>query len=412
MKPVRFAQVGIGGFGRSHLHSITALEKEGLGKLDSVVIRSPKKYTNQIKELSQRGVRILNSLEELLNNGGIDIIALPTGIQFHVPQTLKCVQTGYDVLCEKPIAAVIQEADRMIAAEKETGRMIVIGYQAISTPAIQKIKTRIIEEALGKIQSIHVKGGWPRDDIYYNRNTWAARLKDGDEWILDSPINNAFAHDLNNPLYLCGPTHQESATPTSIQAEFYRARNIESLDTASLRILTTNGVKIVIALSHVTRENFNPSMVIKGENGTVHWSQDNGATTITYFDGTKETFDNGGIDSHHFPFFNAVKAFRGQANVLCTPENSRSQTICINGAHECCPKITKIPEKFIEEIYQNGPNGEKTRFLVVQGLDELMHRSFDEGKLFSELNSEWSSSTEPFDLTDYEYFPSKTASFY
>ena len=312
MQPVKFAQVGVGGFGRSHLNSIFRLEAEELAHLDAVVIRSPDKYAGKIEELSQRGVRVFRTLEELFEAGGVDIISLPTGIQYHVPQTIACMEAGYDVLCEKPVAGVVQEADRMIAARQRLGKMVVIGYQAIFSPAIQTIKTRIVAGKLGRLQSIRVKGGWPRNDIYYSRNAWAAKLKAGDEWILDSPINNAFAHDLNNPLHLCGPTHHESAAPRSIQAELYRARDIESLDTASLRILTTDGVEIIIALSHVTRENFNPSMVIHAEKGTVHWVQDDGATTITYSDGSQESFCNGG-SAHPLPFYNAVEAFRGKA---------------------------------------------------------------------------------------------------
>ena len=404
MQPVKFAQVGIGGFGRSHLGSLAKVEAEGLARLDAVVIRSPDKYAAQIAELSQRGVRVFGALEELFSAGGVDIIALPTGLQYHVPQTIQCMEAGYDVLSEKPVAAVIQEADRLIAARQRLGKMVIIGYQAIFSPAIQTIKARLVSGKLGKIKSICVKGGWPRNDTYYTRNAWVAKLKSGDDYILDSPINNAFAHDLNNPLYLCGPTHHESATPVSIQAELYRARvEIESLDTASLRILTADGIEIIIALSHFTRENFNPSMVIHAEKGAVRWIQDDGATTITYSDGTEESVRNGG-NAHPLPFYNAVEAFRGQAEPLCTPENARAQTLCINGAHEGCPNIANIPEDLIEEIYKD-PSDPKSRFLVVDGLDDLIHRSLEEGKLFSELGAKWAQATEPFDLTGYEYFP-------
>ncbi len=405
MQPVKFAVVGIGGYGRSHLDSIAGLEAEGLARLEAVVVRSPDKYAQQLNDLSEKGARIYNSLEALLSAGNVDIVSLPIGIHDHVPLAIACLNAGHDVLCEKPLTAVVQEADRLLAACGATGRRVVIGYQAIFTHAIQTLKTRLLEGKLGRVSAIRVKGGWPRDDIYYGRNAWAGRLKLEEHWVLDSPINNAFAHDVNNPLYLCGPSLQESATPASVQAELYHAHKIESPDTASLRILTTEGVEIVIALSHVTGEALDPSFVIHAENGIARSTLRSGATTIAYHDGTEESFDNGGVNADPLPFYNAVEAFRGQATDLSTPENARAQTLCINGAHESCPTIADIPDALIEEVHTTSPDGQKTRCLAVKGLDDLTHRSFEEGKLFSELGADWGQSTEAFDVTGYEYFP-------
>ena len=407
MDPVRFAVVGAGGFARTHLRAISHLEQEGTAELAAVVIRRPGHYAEQVSELQERGVRIHDSLDSLLSAGGCDIVCLPTGIHLHVPQTEACLRSGNHVVCEKPLAPRIQDADRMVSAAHDSDRHVIIGYQAVFTHAIQTIKARILQGRIGRVSRICVKGGWPRDDAYYARNAWAGRLRDGEEWVLDSPINNAFAHDVNNPLDLCGPSPHESATPASVQAELYHARKIESPDTASLRILTTEGVEIVIALSHVTSETLDPSFVIHGENGTARSTPRGGATTITYHDGTEESFDNGGVNATPLPFYNAVEAFHGQADVLCTPDNARAQTLCINGAHESCPSIADIPDALIEEVHTTRPDGQETRCLSVQGLDDLIHRSFEEGKLFSELGADWAQGTEAFDVTRYEYFPGR-----
>ena len=406
MDPVRFAVVGAGGFARTHLRAISHLEQEGTAELAAVVIRRPGHYAEQVSELQERGVRIHDSLDSLLSAGGCDIVCLPTGIHLHVPQTEACLRSGNHVVCEKPLAPRIQDADRMVSAAHDSDRHVIIGYQAVFTHAIQTIKARILQGRIGRVSRICVKGGWPRDDAYYARNAWAGRLRDGEEWVLDSPINNAFAHDVNNALFLSGTEQLASAEPASVQAELYRARDIQSPDTASLRILTPTGIEIVIALSHVTARNFDPTLVVHGDCGTIHWSQLDGVTEITRTDGHREALDNGGVDAHLLPFINAVDALAGRSEVLCTPDNARPQTLAVNGAHESCPQTVAFPPFEVEESERPGKSGAPTRFLAVRGLDDLIHRSFEEGKLFSELGADWARPTKPFSLGDYRSFPS------
>ncbi len=86
---------------------------------------------------------------------------------------------------------------------------------------------------------------WPRTHSHYARSRWAGRIKDDHgSWVLDSPVNNATAHYLHNMLYLLGKTTNSSARPASVEAELYRANNIENYDTGALRIKTEEGAEI------------------------------------------------------------------------------------------------------------------------------------------------------------------------
>ncbi len=293
----------------------------------------------------------------------------------------------------------------MIAVKKETGRHVAIGYQAILTPSIQTLKATLVGGKPGKLKSIRVQAGWPRPDEYYTRNPWAGRLKFDSDWVLDSPINNAAAHQVNNALYLAGQSLDESAGLVSVQAELYRARDIESLDTGCIRAITTDGVDIVIALSHVTRETFNPTIVCHCEKATVHWAHPGGETSILYSDGTEESFDNGDINANVLPFQNMIDVLHGEGRILCTPENARAQTVCINGSHESSSGIVDVRGDFVGEEHREVSKGQKSRFAFIKGLDDLTHRSFEEGKLFSELGAKWARPSPPFNVTGYEYFP-------
>jgi len=400
MEPVKFGIVGIGGFGRVHVRSVEALEAEGRARLDAAVVIDPENHPEKLAEFATRNVRIYDSIEALLEAGGVDYITLPIGIHHHVPLSIQSLRAGYHVVCEKPIAATIQDAQKLIDAKNETGKTVLIGYQSIYAPSTQTIKTRLLEGRLGKLNAIRIKGGWPRGSEYYSRNGWAGRLTLNDgTYVLDSPINNAMAHDVNNAMYLCGKSQHTSANPETVQAELYRARDIETFDTASLRIMA-NGVEVIIGLSHSTQENFNPIMMLDCEQGQVEWTR--GSATIRYADGTEETFDEDNQRDHNGPFHNAIDVLRDGAEALCPPEVAAAQTLCINGAHESCPEITTISSDHITEIDKGGD-----KFYVVDQLDDLLNQSFEQKKLFSELNVAWAKKSDPFDMAGYNHFPAK-----
>ena len=399
MEPVKFGIVGIGGFGRTHVRAVENLEKEGLARLDAAVVIDPENHPEKLAEFKTRGVRVYDRLNGLLDAGGVDYITLPIGIHHHVPLSIACLEAGFNVVCEKPLSATIQDADRLIAVKNRIGKTVLIGYQSIYTPSIQTIKTRLLDGRLGKLKTIRIKGGWPRNNVYYSRNGWAGRLKlDDGVYVLDSPINNAMAHDVNNAMFLCGASQHESALPDTVQAELYRARDIQTFDTAFLRI-RAGDVDILIDLSHSTRENFNPITVLQCEKGVVQWSR--GSASIRYADGSEEPFDEQRLQDHNNPFRNAVEVLRHNAQPLCPPEVARAQTLCINGAHESCPTITTAPKDQIEIITRDN-----TTFHVIKGLDDLIDQSFREGKLLSELGVSWAKASEPFDMKGYAHFPS------
>jgi len=398
MEPVKFGIVGIGGFGRMHVRAIDAREEEVRARLDAAVVIDPENHPEKLAEFATRNVRIYDRIEDLIAAGGVDYITLPIGIHHHVPLSIQSLEAGFHVVCEKPIAATVQDANRLIDARNRTGKTVLIGYQSIYAPSTQTIKTRLLEGRLGKLNAVRIKGGWPRGSTYYNRNGWAGRLQlDDGTYVLDSPINNAMAHDVNNAMYLCGTSQHASAVPETVQAELYRARDIQTFDTASMRIIA-NGVEVIIGLSHSTRENFNPIMMLDCEKGEVEWTR--GSASIRYADGTQENFDESNLRDHNGPFHNAIDVLRNNAEAQCPPEVARAQTLCINGAHESCPDITTISTDHIQTVNNKGDI-----FQVVHEMDDMLDLSFQQKKLFSELGVGWGKPSKPFDMTDYNHYP-------
>lgn len=394
---VTFAVVGLGGYGRSHLESAAEIEADGIGKLAAVVCIDPENHAEKLAEFKAKGVRVHASLDELLQAGGVDVITLPIGIHDHVRLSIKCLEAGFHVLVEKPLAGAVQDADELIRVRERTGKQILIGYQHLYSLTIKGLKERVLDGRLGKIDTVRLKASWPRGDNYYSRNPWAGTRKRDGIWTLDSPINNALAHYLTNIFYLASENETDPSGIDWVQAELYRAWDIENLDTASVRVRTDTGTTAVIAMSHAAGEQFGPIMDLVCENGTVHWQT--GTAEITYADGNTETVEDGESRMRTGPWRNLVHALNDSERIISTLEIGRAQTLCINGAHESCPEVHDIPKSEIREVEHGGH-----KFLVVNGLLELLHESADAGKLFSEMGVSWAKGSERFEMAGYERF--------
>jgi predicted dehydrogenase len=407
---VKFAVVGLGGYGKSHLESATDIEEQGLGVLDAVVCIDPENHVQKLEDYEARGTRVFGSLDKLLKVGGVDVITLPIGIHDHVRLSIACLEAGFNVIVEKPLTGAIQDANELIDVRDKTGKAILIGYQHLYSPTIQGLKNRVMDGRLGQIKMARLKASWPRGGNYYSRNPWAGtRQRDG-VWTLDSPINNALAHYLTNIFHICSSAQAAPCGITSVQAELYRAWDIENLDTACLRVETDTETTALIAMSHVAGNQFGPIMDLECVNGTVHWLT--GSCEVSYDSGERETIEDGDSRMRTGPWINMVNVLRQGAPVVSSLEMGRSQTLCINGAHESCPEVHDFPSEVVqavvrEERLRRAEDVLEHKFLVVDGLEELLHKSADEGKLFSELGVPWARKSEPFSMSGYSQFPSK-----
>src|SRR5688500_7814725 len=143
----------------------------------------------------------------------------------------------------------------MIAARDRTGLPVAIGFQDMYQPSVAVLKQRLVAGEFGRVLGARVIGCWPRSERYFGRNDWAGRLRRDGRWVLDSPVSNALAHFLHLALFLLGPTREQSAKPTAVAAELYRANRIENYDTCTMRF-TVKGpgvqgeIPLFIAYTH------------------------------------------------------------------------------------------------------------------------------------------------------------------
>ncbi len=417
MTPLRFVVIGLGGMAKVHLDAVAWLEKQGLAKLRGVVAIEfdRRRFPDLVQSFVARQIPLYASIEEFLQRAAdsADVLTVPIGIHQHVPVSSAALRAGLHVYCEKPVAATIQEVDQLIAEQKSSGKIVGINFQNIYSSSIQNLKARICDGRLGELKSAALICSWPRSRNYYARNDWAGKMRKGEDWILDSPVNNAMGHYLHIMLYLASGLRYATATPHEITAELYRAANIESYDTAALCVRCANGKLVHGYFTLAGSQVYGPVMELICENGRAIWQNFNGETNIRYRNGREEKFNNGPPEWTYEGFRNFVRAIGGEESLLCPPEVCRSHTLCVNGAHESCPAIQNFPSAEITVVTDKEmpPSEAMAEFDRVPGLNALLQQAFAQRKLLSEIGIPWAYAGKTFDLQNYDHFPAPNGHF-
>ena len=119
--------------------------------------------------------------EEMLQKESLDVVSICTWHRLHAPQTLMAAEAGAKaVLCEKPMAVNLEEADQMITACQTSGTKLAIGHQRRFYPGWTEARALISEGAVGKPVMVT---GYVVDGLL---NT-GSHVIDGMRYVLDDP---------------------------------------------------------------------------------------------------------------------------------------------------------------------------------------------------------------------------------
>src|SRR5438477_345012 len=141
----RGAVIGAGGTARqSHLPAL----RTGAGvraRIDIVAV-----VDSAVDVPPVDGIPLLSHPEQLARVGPLDFIDICTPTASHLDLTLWGLERGYHVVCEKPVALTRVEADRIAAAARAHGRIVMPCHQYRFNPVWVKVKEWLREGAIGR----------------------------------------------------------------------------------------------------------------------------------------------------------------------------------------------------------------------------------------------------------------------
>jgi predicted dehydrogenase len=97
----------------------------------------------------------------------IDAIAIVTPNYLHAPMAIAALEAGFHVMCEKPMAMTVAEAEAIAAAVSASGRQFALAFTYAAYPLIEEARLRVSRGDLGPIRLVQVEylQGWLSQSI-------------------------------------------------------------------------------------------------------------------------------------------------------------------------------------------------------------------------------------------------------
>ena len=169
---IRIAIVGTGGIAHEHMKAYLALADRC--KVVALVDIIPGKAKRFMEEFHLQCDTYENH-EDILDRTDIDLADVCTPPYVHASISINCLRSGKNVVCEKPMAASLEECDAMIKARDESGKLLSIIAQNRFRKGIRDLKMLLDSNIAGPVRHAQVDSFWWRGHCYYDlwwRGTW------------------------------------------------------------------------------------------------------------------------------------------------------------------------------------------------------------------------------------------------
>ena len=119
----------------------------------------PGKAEAFFKKNGLEGIRCYPDHKSMLDSEELDAVSVCTYNRTHAECTIYALKKGVNVLLEKPMSVTLEEAVEICRAEKESGKLLSIGFQPRFDPNMKMIKKIVESGELGDIYYIQTGGG-------------------------------------------------------------------------------------------------------------------------------------------------------------------------------------------------------------------------------------------------------------
>lgn len=150
-RPLRIGLIGAGGIATMHRDGYVAAGAHVVAISD---VHAP---TLAARAAAWGVARTYVDYHEMLAVGDLDAVSICAPTALHHPATLACAAAGVHVLCEKPIALDLAQADEMIAACERAGVILMINHQLRSHGAARLARTMLDRGDLGAITHVRLR---------------------------------------------------------------------------------------------------------------------------------------------------------------------------------------------------------------------------------------------------------------
>jgi 1,5-anhydro-D-fructose reductase (1,5-anhydro-D-mannitol-forming) len=235
---VNWLVIGIGDITRKRV--LPAILAEPRSRLHAVLTRDVRKVE------TYPGVLAHVDLDEALRDPAVNAVYVASPVALHAEQTIASLCAGKNVLCEKPVALNLAQAESMAATAYESGRLLGIAYYRRLYPKLIRTKQLIADGAIG--QPVLVEA---------NHHGWLESSERG--WLTDpalaggGPLYDTGSHRIDACNFLFG----EPLRATGLLSHALHELAVE--DSATTLIEYAGGIHAVVDVrwnSRIRRDQF------------------------------------------------------------------------------------------------------------------------------------------------------------
>jgi predicted dehydrogenase len=135
---LRAGVVGLGMMGRNHARVYDELADE----VDLIAVADPDAAAVR-RSTAGRAARGYADAARMFAEEELDLVSVVSPTSLHLPVVLAALAAGVNVLVEKPIAGERDEAERMIAAARDAGKLLTVGHIERFNPAVRELHRRL-----------------------------------------------------------------------------------------------------------------------------------------------------------------------------------------------------------------------------------------------------------------------------
>ncbi len=248
MRKLGVAVIGTGFWGRNHARVFRELEETELLAICDIDAARAKAVANQF------GAKPYTSTSRMLKNKEIEAVSVCTWSTSLSKEALKTLKAGKHVLVEKPMAANVKQAERLIQTSEKEGLYLTVGFLMRFIPGLQMIRKAVDDQKLGGIVCATAKrvSQWPEriGDVGVVKDT-AIHDVDVMRYVFDEDPVEVYAR-------IGRMRHKKFEDYAQIMLSFEGGKSafIESnwLTPYKTRILVVTGSESIMKLDYITQE--------------------------------------------------------------------------------------------------------------------------------------------------------------
>ena len=159
----------VAGINFDHMHIgdlLRMVHEHPQAEIVGVCDESPERMADTVRNFALHEERVFTDYRACMEEAKPDFVILCPATAEHGNWTEKVAHYGVDILVEKPFAASLAEADRMITALEATGRRLAINWPMRWYPSHATAKRLLDDGLVGKLQEVHYYDG-NRGPLYH-----------------------------------------------------------------------------------------------------------------------------------------------------------------------------------------------------------------------------------------------------